>query len=76
MELGCRNDVDNSTADRYLLLNRKADVNIPFFIKVDIGIPMLVGYNEVGCIDIDLMQISSLGDEIPLPKRRRPIDVG
>ena len=37
---------------------------------------MLAGYNERCRIDIDLMQFSSQGDGIPLPKRRRPFDVG
>ena len=75
MELGCWNDVDNSTADRYLLLNRKSRRKCTILIKVDIGIPMLAGYNEEWRIDI-VMQFSSLSDEIPLLKLRRPFDVG
>ena len=40
-ELGCWNDVDNSTADKYLLLNPKSRRKYTILIKFDIGIPML-----------------------------------
>ena len=37
----CWNDVNNSTADRYTLLNRKSRRKYAVLIKFDIGIPML-----------------------------------
>ena len=40
-ELGCWNDVHNSTADKYLLLNPKSRRKYAILIKFDIGIPML-----------------------------------
>ena len=40
-ELGCWNDVDNSTAGRYLLLNRKSRREYTILIKFDIAIVML-----------------------------------
>ena len=40
-DLGCWNDVDNSTADKYLLLNPKSRRKYTILIKFDIGIPML-----------------------------------
>ena len=40
-ELGCWNDVDNSTTDKYLLLSPKSRRKYTILIKFDIGIPML-----------------------------------
>ena len=40
-ELSCWNDVDNSTANKYLLLNPKGRRKYTTFITFDIGIPML-----------------------------------
>ena len=40
-ELGCWNEVDNSTADKYMLLNPKGRRKYTILIKFDISIPML-----------------------------------
>ena len=40
-ELGCWKDVDNSTAEKYLLLNPKSQRKYTILIKFDISIPML-----------------------------------
>ena len=40
-ELGCCNDVDNATADIYILLNRKSRRKYKILINFAIGIPML-----------------------------------
>ena len=69
MELG-------STVNRYPLLNQKIRRKYTILIKFDMGIPMLARYNKWCCIDVDLMQFSSLGDEILFLKRRRSFDVG
>ena len=41
-----------------------------------ICIPLLARYSDRCRIDVELMQFCGLDDGIPLPKRRRAVDVG